>query len=239
MNNSGINEKATVTEISRPGERVCRVGLFGGTFDPVHKGHIRIISDVKYAFCLEKVIVIPSAIPPHKTLKNVSDAKDRLAMTKMCFENRHGYKVSDVELNRSGPSYTIDTIAHFMALKQPYESLMLIMGSDAFFELHTWYSYRKIIASVPLIVMKRPGADKDLIKAAEDFLNAETDKGWQYDEKSESFVHRELKPVFLHEVSQMDDSSTEIRKRIKNNLDVSRFLLPEVEEYIRCKGLYK
>ena len=234
-----MTENSSTMKVLRPGEGVSRVGLFGGTFDPIHLGHLRVVLDVKEAFGLEKIIVIPSAVPPHKTLKHVSDADDRLAMTRICFENRPGFVVSDVELNRRGPSYTIDTITHFRTLKRDDESLMLIMGTDAFFELHTWRSYKDILAAVPLIVMKRPGLDGDLLESAELYLKSRVDQGWCYDPGAECFAHPMFMPVFVHEVCQMDESSTEIRRRIKNNLDVSAFLLPGVTAYIGKKGLYR
>ncbi len=239
MDDSGVTEHSSTMKVFRPGEGVSRVGLFGGTFDPVHLGHLRVVLDVKEAFGLEKIIVIPSAVPPHKTLKHVSDAADRLNMTRICFEKRPGFVVSDVELNRRGPSYTIDTINHFRALSQPGQCLKLIMGTDAFFELHTWRSFRNILAAVPLIVMKRPGSDGDLMAAAERYLITRVDPAWSFDSAGGCFVHGAFKPVFLHGVCPTDESSTEIRRRIKNNLDVSAFLLPEVAAYIGKKGLYR
>ncbi len=235
----GVTENDTTTKDHRPGEDVSRVGLFGGTFDPVHRGHLRVILDVKEAFGLDRVIVIPSAVPPHKTLKHVSNADDRLAMTKLCFDKKEGFVVSDVELKRRGPSYTIDTIDHVMALKAPHECLMLIMGTDAFFEIHTWKAYRDILARTHLVVMKRPGLEGDMVEKAGQYLRDVIDGGYRFIVSDGCFRHGLFRPVHLFAVSPMDESSTEIRRCIKNNLDVSSFLLPEVEAYIRDKGLYR
>jgi len=244
LKNNGIHvievtQNKTIQHSPRPGKGVSRVGLFGGTFDPVHLGHLRVVMDVKEGFDLEKVVVIPSAVPPHKTRQYVSSAEDRLTMTQLSFGTREGFDVSDVELKRQGPSYTIDTIGHFMELKKSHEHLMLIMGTDAFFEIHTWRSYRSILSETQLIVMKRPGLAGNMVESAGEYLLSTIDKGYQFNMSEGCFRHESYKPVHLFEVSQRDESSTEIRQRIKNNLDVSSFLLPEVEAYIRNKGLYR
>jgi nicotinate-nucleotide adenylyltransferase len=217
----------------------ARIGLFGGTFDPVHLGHLSVAMDVKDGFGLDRIIVIPSAVPPHKTGKRISRAEDRLAMARLCFGNRKGFEVSDVELKREGPSYTIDTVTHFMGNLGPGEQVMLIMGTDAFFEIHTWRNFLAILSAVHLIVMKRPGIPGDLAERAADYLKTTVDEGYRLSESGFCFTHPINMPVHFFEVGQRDESSTEIRQRIKNDLDVSAFLLPEVAEYIREKGLYR
>ncbi len=242
INNHGcyiVTDEQTTKQDLWPGEGISRVGLFGGTFDPVHRGHLRVVMDVKKGFGLDTVVVIPSAVPPHKTVAHVSSAADRLAMTRLCFENRDGFTVSDVELAREGPSYTIDTVRWYMETKKPMDTMMLIMGADAFFEIHTWRSYREILETVDLVVMKRPGLPGDMGEKTARYLTAVMDGGYRSSGRSLCFQHEKFRSVHLFEVKQMEESSTEIRRRIKNNLDVSRFLLPEVDDYIRTKGLYR
>ena len=90
-----------------------RIGLFGGTFDPIHIGHLRAATEVKQGFNLDQIVFIPAALPPHKTQEAVTDAADRLKMVELAVSGHTGFTVSDLELKRSGPSYSIDTIDHF------------------------------------------------------------------------------------------------------------------------------
>ena len=233
-----VADQETIQSSYRPGECVSRVGLFGGTFDPVHRGHLHVALDVKNEFGLERVIVIPSATPPHKAQKQVADAMDRLAMTRLCFENLEGFVISDVELKREGPSYTIDTIRYFLSQKSPGDELMLIMGSDAFFEIHTWKAFGGILDQISLIVMKRPGLDGDMIEKAGPYLWKHIEQGYRFFENERCYGHALKKPVYFFEVSPWPMSSTEIRSRVKNGLDIASFVPENVEAYIRNKGLY-
>ncbi|MDA8402572.1 MAG: nicotinate-nucleotide adenylyltransferase [Desulfobacteraceae bacterium] len=222
----------------RPGEGVSRVGLFGGTFDPVHLGHLKVALEVKSAFGLDRMIVIPSAIPPHKPLKRVSDANDRLAMARLCFDGHKGFQVSAVELERTGLSYTIDTIRYFLTeFPLPCE-VMLIMGTDAFFEIHTWRAFDDIFDQVPLIVMQRPGREGDVTQA-DVYLHENIAPGYQWQEGQGCFTHEFKKPVYFFKVSPYDISSTDIRHRVTNGKNVSSCLMEEVAEYIKKKGLYR
>jgi nicotinate-nucleotide adenylyltransferase len=222
----------------RPGERVPRVGLFGGTFDPVHLGHIRVADEVRAGFGLHRMIVIPSAVPPHKRLKQVSDAGDRLAMVRMCFENRDGYEVSSVELERSGPSYTVDTIGHFLNEYPPPHEVFLLMGTDSFFEIHTWRDYGKIFRTIPVIVMRRPGFPTDIAEKAGHYLKTHVAPEYRCTDGGARFAHDTFRDVYFFDVSPYDISSTEIRHRVQHGEDVSFWLQDGVADYIRKKGLY-
>jgi nicotinate-nucleotide adenylyltransferase len=222
----------------RPGEGISRVGLFGGTFDPVHIGHLHIAEEVKDAFGIGRMIVIPSAVPPHKHMKRVSDARDRLAMARMCFEGHEDFQVSDVELSRKGPSYTIDTIRYFLTeFPQPVEVLLAI-GSDSFFEIHTWHDYHGIFQHVPVIVMRRPGFSGRMIENAGQYLSEHVASGYDWHEGLGAFIHETCRPVYFFDVTPHDISSTEIRNRVKTGTTISGLVLKEVEDYIRTKGLY-
>ncbi len=123
-----------------------KTGLFGGTFNPVHLGHVRIAQAVQKTFALDDLIVVPAAQPPHKQSRDMADPHLRLEMTRLAFEPIPGCRVSDIELKRSGPSYTIDTVSFFLSrLPAGAADLYLIIGLDAFLELPTWKDYGSLL----------------------------------------------------------------------------------------------
>lgn len=228
----------------RPGEKPLRVGLFGGTFNPVHMGHFRVSCDVKNRFGLDRILVVPSAIPPHKSSVEIASARDRLEMVKLCFKDLPGFEISDIELKRKGPSFTIDTINALLSEFPDSMDLFLIIGTDAFFEIHTWYAFKKLLESVKLIVMTRPGdnveSDKLKEKRAGFYLADKIADGYQWSSKKKCFFHKTNKTIFFCDVSQLNISSTKIRNCFKEKSRVSETLLNnEVADYILKKGLYQ
>ena len=218
------------------------IGLFGGTFNPVHIGHLRAAVEVKEGFNLDEVILIPAALPPHKMPGDVADAADRLDMLAQAIENAPGLAVSDVELKRSGPSYTIDTVAHFKRSLPDDSRIYLMMGMDAFLEIDTWKAYDELLIQIPLIVISRPRSG-----------HAGNDRGWRYMEKflatkisadyifSQSdncYQTKHKQPIYVFEVTGLDISSTRIRNLIRKGRSIE-FLVPQqVAEFIHTKGLY-
>jgi nicotinate-nucleotide adenylyltransferase len=135
-------------------------GLFGGTFNPLHNGHIGIIEYVKQAFHLQKIFLFPSATPPHKSIRDLAPARDRMEMVRIWAKGQEGFYASDIELKRKGPSFTIDTINDFKntAVKKSHDHglhFSLLMGSDAFFDIITWKNQALIFQAIPIIVMLR------------------------------------------------------------------------------------
>jgi len=133
-----------------------RVGLFGGTFSPIHFGHLRSAEEVREAFSLDRVYFMPAARPPHKGGGDVAPAAHRLKMVELAVADNPFFSASAVEFERGGPSYSIDTIRHFLTTLQP-AALSFIVGLDAFHELHTWKDYAAIPELCDLIVTSRPG----------------------------------------------------------------------------------
>ena len=133
------------------------IGLFGGTYNPVHIGHLRAALEVKEGFNLDEVFLIPAALPPHKISGDVADAADRLHMLSLALEDTTGLTISDVELKRSGPSYTIDTVQHFKHSLPDQSRIYLIMGMDAFLEIDTWKSYDELLTKQTLKVKEKLG----------------------------------------------------------------------------------
>lgn len=215
------------------------IGLFGGTFNPIHLGHLRTAWEVHHGFNLDSTFLIPSALPPHKNLDGIARVSDRVEMVRMAIAGCAGIHISEVELERSGPSYTIDTIRHFKSALFPDAACRLIVGIDAFVEIDTWKSYRDILREIPLIVVMRPGRGKPEWRLLEDFLETKVSNSYQFIETENRFVHDAYQPISIFNATLIGVSSTRIRELIRNDESI-RFLVPEeVERYIYSKGLYR
>ena len=219
-----------------------RIGLFGGTFNPIHLGHLRAALEVKEAFSLDKIYIIPSAIPPHKNTTGLVEAADRLKMIHLAVSDHTEFAVSDIELKRSGPSYTVDTVNYFKSSLSKDTQLYLIVGLDAFLEIDTWKSYMDLFQIIPLIVMLRPDTKwndtKSRWQILDEFLKSRISDGYVFSTSGSSYVHDEKQPIHFYHVTLLDISSSIIRKLIKEGRSM-KFLVPEkVENYINSKGLY-
>ena len=219
-----------------------RIGLFGGTFNPVHFGHLRSALEVKEGFALDEVFLIPAAAPPHKLSGKVAAAADRLHMIGLALEDSPGLKLSDVELKRSGPSYTIDTVQHFKQTLPADSRIFLIMGLDAFLEIDTWKAFKELLHQVPFIVINRPQAgihaDEFRWKALEDYLKSKISAEYTFDESRHGFLAPGKPPIHVFEVTALDISSTGVRRLIKAGRTIEYLVPRKVAEYIKLKGIY-
>jgi nicotinate-nucleotide adenylyltransferase len=220
-----------------------RIGLFGGTFNPIHRGHIRAASEVIKRFNLDQIFLIPAALPPHKTSELVANAADRLEMINLAIDDLCGLMVSDVELNRPGPSYTIDTIHHFKNKFSPGAGIYLIMGLDAFLEIHTWKSYQELLEQIAFVVMARPGKDHSDAQQGwrilESYLKSSLPADYQFDTARACYTSEGQQPIHIVDIDALDISSTEIREKVKRKQRIENLVTPEVADYIRLKGLYR
>ena len=197
-----------------------KVGIMGGTFDPIHNGHLVTAEAVRDTLNLDEVLFIPSARPPHKTDRNITSPEHRLSMTVLatCFHPE--FRVSTIEIMRNGPSYAVDTID---ALKKEYVNgteFYFILGADAALELSTWHNAQELIEKCSFIAATREGTDID-IKALEAQFNGAA-KGH----------------ILRVETPKIEISSTDIRDKIKRGRSI-RYLVPDtVEAYIRKERLY-
>ena len=220
-----------------------RIGLFGGTFNPVHRGHLWAASEVIKQFNLDQIFLIPAALPPHKTPGLVAKADDRLEMINLAIADFSGLTVSDVELNRPGFSYTIDTIRHFKYTLAKDARIYLIMGLDAFLEIHTWKSHKDLLEEVAFIVMARPDDDyadaRQGWRIMETYLKSTLSSDGQFDAERACYTLEGKQPVYICDIKALDISSTKIREMIKKKKSIENFVPHEVAEYIQLKGLYK
>ncbi|MBC2696432.1 MAG: nicotinate (nicotinamide) nucleotide adenylyltransferase [Desulfobacteraceae bacterium] len=222
------------------------IGLFGGTFNPIHVGHIRAIQEVQKRYALDKFYIIPAALPPHKEPGDVVDAKWRLEMIRLSVseypELLKSVIISDVELKRSGPSYSIDTVNHFKSVLPDYSRLYFILGIDAFLEIDTWKSFSELFYLTSFIVMTRPkGINIDGAlkwKVLEDYIKGKISDTYKFSISRSCFVHHEKQKIFFVDIDSLDISSTQIRNLIKKGRPIKLFVPKKVEDFIINKGLY-
>ena len=204
------------------------IGIFGGTFDPVHFGHLRSALEVKEIFDLTEVRMIPSARPPHREPPAAS-AEMRLCMLKLALENHPGLICDARELDRGGCSYMVDTLR---SLQQdfPERTLLLFIGCDAFHSITTWYQWQKLFTYAHLVVLTRPGF---AVTELGDFLTQK-----RVNLRNELLQTASGK-LFFQPVTPLAISSTSIREIIAQNLNPG-FLLPDVVyDFIRRNRLYR
>lgn len=219
-----------------------KIGLFGGTFNPVHFGHLRAICEVVEGFPLDECYLVPAAVPPHKTTGGVADAKDRLKMLRLAICGHSDLTVSDVELKRPGLSYTIDTV-RFIRTHIPTDArLYLIVGLDAFLEFNSWKSYHSLLESVAIIVISRPGPERNRIsenwKTLESYLKNVISDEYTVSGACPVFTHPQFLPIYTFAVTMLDISSSKIRDLIRRGRSI-RYLVPQkVSDYITARGLY-
>jgi len=223
-----------------------RLGLMGGTFNPIHYGHLAAANEVCETFALDRVLFVPVAMPPHKELTEIIAPHHRLVMTTLATIRHPRFIVSSVEIDRSGASYTVDTVAQLKHLYQDLSAIYFIVGIDAFVEIATWRQPDALLRSCHTIVTSRPGYDlhelalKTLRQVSQMYpqLTFEPLTGKPPMHSPSFQVHGTSYQVYLHKVSGLDISSTQIRQRVKARQS-SRYLLPDsVDAYIRKYQLY-
>jgi nicotinate-nucleotide adenylyltransferase len=212
------------------------LGLFGGTFDPVHLAHLRLAEEIADAFGLAGVRFIPAAVPPHRNPPRAS-AQHRLAMTRLAVQGNPRFEVDDRELKRAAVSYTYDTLFELRA-EAGDRPLCLLMGADAFCLLTTWHRWQELLDLAHLIVARRPGFALDALAAS---LPGPLRAEYLRRHRAERGGHV-LAPgggIFTHELTALDVSATALRGLFARGSSV-RYLLPDaVITYIEQHHLYK
>ncbi len=214
-------------------EHFLKTGILGGTFDPIHLGHLRTAEEVCQKLGLEKVYLIPSASPPHKTDALISSFEHRLAMVRMAVSASPLLEALDIEGKRSGFSYSIETLKELYNASEPPPELFFILGTDAFLEIETWKEYRILFDYAHFVIIQRAGHE---VEKLDDFSKK---------------IRRDIKKTKISNVSKtssgttiimnstfMEISATRIREMVSSGRSI-RFLVPEtVRKYIVRKGLY-
>lgn len=202
-------------------QSIKRYGIMGGTFDPIHMGHLFIAQSALKELQLDKVIFIPTGVPPHKTEQKISPVLDRYMMTSMAINNNEHFCISPIEMNRKTPSYTIDTVKELLEDDTNVE-LYFITGTDTFMSLETWKDFQELFKAIIFVVAIRPGFDNNEIDHK---INA-------YTMEYEANILKVLMPA-------LEISSTDIRKRVALGKSIKYIVSADVEQYIIKNELYK
>jgi nicotinate-nucleotide adenylyltransferase len=201
-----------------------KIGLFGGTFNPVHFGHLRPVEEIGEEFELDRVLLIPASSPPHKKKEGILPAPLRLEMVKLAISDNPRLSLSEVELGRPGKSYSVETIEHFRREFGPETSLYFILGLDAFLEINTWKDFGALFG-----LEKNFSGEHLPVELAGDFC---------YDTHKKAYAHVSGFFVYPREITALDISSTRIRELLASGRSV-RYLLPgPVEAFIHRNQLY-
>jgi nicotinate-nucleotide adenylyltransferase len=204
-------------------ESGMREGILGGSFDPIHNGHLHVAEECRTRLLLDRVLFVPACVPPHKQNLPLTDARHRLEMVRLAIAGIVGFEVSDEELRRTGPSYTVDTVSAELARLGKGAEIFFLMGADQALELHLWHNVRELARRCTLVPVTRPGFALDRLDELKTRLSAG--------------IVRQLKSAAL-DIPPVDVSSTEIRRRVRAGIDISQFVPPPVEQYIRQHQLY-
>ena len=207
---------------SRGKKQDLRLGIMGGTFNPIHHGHLVMAEEVRNKFGLDKVIFVPTGNPPHKDSQELAAAQDRYLMTVLATMTNLYFEVSPLEIERQGVSYTIDTIKEFKKTYGKSTKIYFITGADAILSIFTWKNMEDLLESCSFIAATRPGYCLQELKS-----------------KIEAINPAYLKHIHLVEVPGIAVSSTDVRERIREGKPI-KYLMPEtVESYIIKNKLYE
>jgi len=213
-----------------------RIGLFGGTFDPIHWGHLRSAEEVRESFSLDRILFIPASIPPHKKRRPITSAADRLQMVRLAIAGNRRFGLSSVELSRPGKSYSIDTIRTFTKKQSAKVSLYFLLGLDAFRDIDSWKDVEEIFPLCHFIVTSRPGSGDSLSLKT---IPVAVRRGFCYDPQTEFFRHKGGKHLYFTKLTDIGISASEIRKRLAMGKSIRYLVPPKVESYIEKKALYQ
>ena len=195
--------------------KTLNIGIFGGTFNPIHYGHLINCAMIKDDLPLEKIIFLPSKMPVHKNLKGNISPEDRYEMIKLAVKDNSDFDVSRIEIDRTSKSYTVTTLKQLIEIYRD-DKLFFILGIDALQDIGTWKDYEKILGMVSFIVMKRAGIIYNKNK-----------------------IDSQAKEILFYNNPIIEISSQEIRKRVKCGKTIKYLVHPDVEKYIINKELYK
>ena len=205
------------------------IGIFGGAFDPVHKGHVSSIIELKDKLDFSELKIIPCNIPAQKE-KTIASNSERLQMLKLAFDEFDNINIDSFELDKKGISYTGDTLEAITKKSKAGQHFTLIMGLDAFINLTSWKNYERILELSSILILKRPNYElkKNYLAQFERELTDDL----------EIFLNSKGK-IILFTLTQLDISSSEIKKAIKNNKSCEDYLDKKVLEFINEKSIYK
>jgi nicotinate-nucleotide adenylyltransferase len=217
-----------------------RIGLLGGTFDPIHIGHLETASAARRALQLDCVHVLPSNMPPHRAQQPVASSHHRFAMTSLAVNGIDGLRTSDIELSTPGPSYTTDTLTRFSrATDLAVSQIFFITGADAFAEIETWYRYPEVLDLANFIVVSRPGFPTETLRdrlpaLASRMIAPNLDRPPGSRQSPAAGTHA----IFFVNATTPAVSSSDIRQRLTGGQSIAGLVPATVERHIRQHELY-
>jgi len=212
-----------------------RIGILGGSFDPIHLGHLRCAEEVREAFALDVVAFVPANRPPHKPDRRLADGRQRLAMAAVAVAGNPAFYASRLEIDRGGISYSIDTLETMAASERDAE-LYFIVGVDAFGEIQTWKDAARLFGLASVVVTNRP---PHATGSSIEHLPVAAQQAFCYDPGTLSYRHRSGTRLYFHSITALDISATALRERVRRGESIRYLVPPEVEQYIRERGLYR
>ena len=212
------------------------IGIFGGTFNPIHLGHLRAVEEVREAHGLGEVRLVPAALPPHKDAAGLVGAAHRLRMVELAIVGVPDLRVSTLELERPGPSYSVDTVRAIRAEVGAAERIIFVLGFDAFRDFHTWKEHAAIFGLCDVVVVTRPPAPAVL--TPEEIPLAARESFW-YESGSGVFRHQSGHVLTLQRITALDISAASIRAHLAAGRSIRFLVPPSVEAYIAEHRLYR
>lgn len=214
--------------------RAPRLGIYGGSFDPIHLGHLRAAEEVREALELDHVLFVPAANPPHKPTRRLADGSARRTMIELAIADHPGFAVSSIELERGGLSYSIDTITDVGRL-EPDAELFFLLGLDAWREIHLWKEVERMFERANLVVVRRPPAPLDV---SIEHLPIAAQEAFCYGADRRIYRHRSGTSLTFLSITGLDVSATRVRATLRERHSV-RYLVPAaVDRYLADTGLY-
>jgi nicotinate-nucleotide adenylyltransferase len=213
---------------------VPRTAVFGGSFNPIHFGHLLLADDLLEILSLDRVLFVPAKHPPHKDPSRLAAPQERLAMVRLATEGHRGFEVSDMELARPGPSFTVDTLA---ALARPDETLFLVVGSETFLDLLSWRAPRRVAQLARLVIVPRVGSPFDTESEIAQKVLREIGVEGGFTTVEDGRVP--ARGVIVSRAASMPISASELRRRVREGRSLAFRLPPAVADYIRARGLYR
>ena len=212
-----------------------KTGILGGTFNPIHLAHLRVAEEAQKAFRLDRILFIPAAVPPHKEIAGEVCFSHRLAMVERAIRDYPSFQVSDLEIRRSGKSFSVDTL-EILQREDPAGERFFIVGLDSYRDIASWKDYARLFSLCHLVVTTRPGVAIENPLAP---LPVAIREDFCYDSHAGKILHKSGNYVFFLSGTHLDISSTQVRQRLIEGQSVRQLVPPIVADYIEEHGLYR
>lgn len=235
------NSKPSILSTQDSTRLVSQIGLFGGTFNPIHNGHLSIARQTQEMLGLDRILFIPTGDPPHKPDANLAPAKDRLEMVRLAVSADRRFAVSDVETRRSGKSYSVDTVRILQQKYGPQVRFSFLIGLDAFLDVQTWREPEALLTLCSFVVISRPGASFQSLSGLTILPPLSQQALCDLDDGRIAKLEIPMGPQRLTclRLPPCDISASGIRAKIRQGSSVASLLPPPVESYILRQHLYE